>query len=384
MRLSFVTFVLVLFGVSAYADVGLYVSLGGGGEISRCVPAGTETLSLADVLGRAGLTYEASGAALLAVDGVSAGGGRAWYVSRLRGDDATEPSTSTGVTFESGDVALVQLAATPESRPPVNYAQVCEVKHRAAIFVVHSSGTMTSRCVTFPGGSTTAGRLLDLSGVPRQTFQFSFGRGFCAIDGEGCPATADDCFFCDAQGRYWGVYMRGVDGTPVASNFGADQTTVYPGDVVIFYYGEFGQSPPQLNLADACGDEVQLEANLHALDAWRCVVSAVARSPYALGDATAAGRLSIILPPGLELVPESDPAARETVDGRGLSALWIVGAVSPEAAAHYRMRVQMDGAPGLAYRDFGWRSGDGKLADLNHDGRVDKDDLLLLRQEWEP
>ncbi|MBE7557809.1 hypothetical protein HS125_02175 [bacterium] len=43
---------------------------------------------------------------------------------------------------------------------------VCDARSRAALVIVHSSGEIVRRCVTFPGLSTTAGRLLDLSGVP--------------------------------------------------------------------------------------------------------------------------------------------------------------------------------------------------------------------------
>ncbi|MBE7557808.1 hypothetical protein HS125_02170 [bacterium] len=56
----------------------------------------------------------------------------------------------------------------------------------------------------------------------------------------------------------------------------------------------------------------------------------------------------------------------------------------PEAGRVYHLRVQLETAASEEHVELGWRSAGGKLSDLNRDGRVDKDDLLILREEWAP
>ncbi len=367
-------------------SVGLVVEHGDGGMLSRCVPADSVPMGVFQLLDKAGIVYAATAgnSRLTRVDGESAAPGAGWYLSRGSAAGATLPQATQldEVAFTSGDVAYLQHAVVPRETIPASYPQACDVRSRAALVVVHSSGEIVRRCVTFPGLSTTAGALLDRSGVPAVIATFPFGRAICSIDGEGCPE--GDCFGCDAQGRYWGLFVRAADGTPVASNYGADQTTVLAGDVVVFYYAEFGKHPPSEAYATTCGHDAQLSANLHVLDAQSFAVVATADSPYALGDATQPARLRLVLPPGLTLLDSGDPASLDSTGRRDMAAAWVVAEASPEPGRVYRVRVQLETAGSEEHAQLGWRASGGRLSDLNHDGRVDKDDLLILRREWEP
>lgn len=381
-----VALVWFVLGGSAWPSVGLLIEHGDGAQLSRCVPAESTPMSLTRLLDVAGIVYAATAGndQLAVVDGEGGALGRLWYVSAKSPAGESLP-TATGLAsllFSAGDVAYLQYAETPRAPVPARHAELCHTRNRAALVIVHSSGETVERCVTFPGQSTTAGRLLDLSGIPTEIASFFFGRAICAINGEGCPT--DDCFGCDAQGRYWGLFLRGADGRGIASDYGSDQTTVLPGDVVVFYYAEFGKQPPMRSFAQVCAGDARLEANLHLLEGGTFAVVATAVSPYALGDSTAPARLRLILPEGLSLFSAGDGAAVESVGQREMSAVWVVGQASPEAGLAYRLRVQLESLSGEEHRILGWHAPRSKDADLNHDGRVDASDLLILRREWEP
>jgi hypothetical protein len=379
--------------VTSQGRIGVVVLHRDSSTTTRCVEHEGTPLSLTGTLTAAGIAYSATqnDNILLEVDGegydpsAQPGGSATWFVSVKNASGATTPTADNlaGMAFTDGDLVFLQFALTAQTDPPASFNQVCETLNRAAIIIRHSSGTEVLRCITFRGESISAWDVLISASVEVVYKQYSFGKAICAIDGEGFPS--DDCFG-DPLGRYWGLFMRGMGGTAISSMTGAEDTRVLPGDVAIFFYGTWDQTPPTKSFAQiSTPSDVQLHANLHALDDGRFIVTAMVKSPYTLGDATSPAQFRIILPPGLEVMPGGQGSVVQVIDANSAQATWTITQTAPAAGITHWLRVQASGFAGTAYKELGWRSSSSQEpADYNKDGRVNRYDALYLGNKWSP
>lgn len=115
-----------------------------------------------------------------------------------------------------------------------------------AVVVVGS----TPMCITF-NGTITGVEALSRAGVQVTTSGFGgLGSGVCAINGQGCPASA--CFDCDRP-NYWHYFRADSGGGYVASPVGASSTRVENGDVEAWVWGGAVGPPAPVSVADVCG-----------------------------------------------------------------------------------------------------------------------------------
>ena len=104
----------------------------------------------------------------------------------------------------------------------------------ADVVVDFGAGRVEVRRVTFVSPTISSLEALRLSGIDAGIADFDFGAAVCAIDKLGCAL--DNCF-CDPN-QYWGLF-RLQDGQWIASQVGAANSTVEPGDVDGWHWGPF-------------------------------------------------------------------------------------------------------------------------------------------------
>ena len=125
------------------------------------------------------------------------------------------------------------------SNGPMEAAQE-DINH-ADVLVDFGDGRIEVRRVTFVSPTISSLQALRLSGIAAGIADFDFGAAVCAIDAVGC--SLDNCF-CDPN-QYWGLF-RLHDGQWVASQVGAADSVVNPGDVDGWHWGPFESTPPAI------------------------------------------------------------------------------------------------------------------------------------------
>jgi prenyltransferase beta subunit len=130
----------------------------------------------------------------------------------------------------------VSLAGAPAPQDPI------DPSNHADVVVDFGDGHLTVRRITFISPTISSLEALQLSGLDTTVASFDFGAAICAVDGVGC--SADNCF-CDDT-RFWGLY-RWQDGAWVASQVGAGDAEVKPGDVDGWRWGDSSRTPPAVS-----------------------------------------------------------------------------------------------------------------------------------------
>ncbi len=126
----------------------------------------------------------------------------------------------------------VSLASGPAAQDPTT------TPNHADVVVDFGDGRLAVRRVTFISPTISSLEALRLSGIDTTIADFDFGAAICAIDGVGCGV--DNCF-CDDT-RFWGL-SRWQDGAFVASEVGAADSEVGPGDVDGWRWASAGTPP---------------------------------------------------------------------------------------------------------------------------------------------
>ncbi len=147
-----------------------------------------------------------------------------------------------------GLMVVLQGALTAVAAPPLTPAlsqgereRLQENTNYADVVVDFGDGRVEVRRVTFVSPTISSLEALRLSGIDAGIADFDFGAAVCAIDKLGC--SLDNCF-CDPN-QYWGLF-RLQGGQWVASQVGAADSTVKPGDVDGWYWGPFDATPSLL------------------------------------------------------------------------------------------------------------------------------------------
>ncbi len=135
------------------------------------------------------------------------------------------------VSFQFG---LASASAQQRTADPPNYADVV---------VDYGDGRLVVRRVSFVSPTISSLQALQLTGIDAAIADFDFGAAVCGIDRVGC--SVDDCF-CDAN-QFWGLFRwSDQDGQWIASQVGAGDSVVNPGDVDAWHWGPFESAPPVL------------------------------------------------------------------------------------------------------------------------------------------
>lgn len=131
-------------------------------------------------------------------------------------------------------VGLASASAQQRTAQPPNHADVA---------IDYGDGRLVVRRVTFVSPTISSLQALQLSGVDAAIADFDFGAAVCGIGRIGCAV--DNCF-CDAN-QFWGLYRwNPQDGQWIASQVGAGDSLVKPGDVDAWHWGPFESAPPAL------------------------------------------------------------------------------------------------------------------------------------------
>jgi prenyltransferase beta subunit len=131
-------------------------------------------------------------------------------------------------------VGLASASGQQRTAEPPNYADVV---------IDYGDGRLAVHRVTFVSPTISSLQALQLSGVDAAIADFDFGAAVCGIGQIGC--TVDNCF-CDAN-QFWGLFRwNPQDGQWIASQVGAAESLVNPGDVDAWHWGPFESTPPAL------------------------------------------------------------------------------------------------------------------------------------------
>ena len=112
----------------------------------------------------------------------------------------------------------------------------------ADVVVDFGDGRIEVRRVMFVSPTISSLEALQLSGIDAGIADFDFGAAICSIGKVGC--SLDNCF-CDPN-QYWGLF-RLQDGQWAASQVGAADSVVKPGDVDGWHWGPFESTPPAIS-----------------------------------------------------------------------------------------------------------------------------------------
>ncbi len=131
-------------------------------------------------------------------------------------------------------VGLASASVQQRATEPPNHADVV---------IDYGDGRLVVRRVTFVSPTITSLQALQLTGSDAAIADFDFGAAVCGIGRVGC--SVGDCF-CDAN-QFWGLLRRSPqDGQWTASQVGAADSVVNPGDVDAWHWGPFESAPPVL------------------------------------------------------------------------------------------------------------------------------------------
>jgi hypothetical protein len=122
-------------------------------------------------------------------------------------------------------------------------ARTAQPPNHADVVIDYGNGRLEVRRVTFVSPTISSLQALQLSGVDAAIASFDFGAAVCGIERVGCGL--DNCF-CDSN-QFWGLLRRNPsDGQWIASQVGASDSVVQPGDVDAWRWGAFETTPPVL------------------------------------------------------------------------------------------------------------------------------------------
>jgi prenyltransferase beta subunit len=122
-------------------------------------------------------------------------------------------------------------------------ARAAQPPNHADVVIDYGNGRLDVRRVTFVSPTISSLQALQLSGVDAAIASFDFGAAVCGIERVGCGL--DNCF-CDSN-QFWGLLRRSPsDGQWIASQVGASDSVVQPGDVDAWRWGAFETTPPVL------------------------------------------------------------------------------------------------------------------------------------------
>lgn len=139
-----------------------------------------------------------------------------------------------------GFLALASLLAAGAARQ----ADAGGAASRAVVIV-----GSTPVCITF-NGTINGVDALHRAGVQATTAGFGgLGSGVCAIEGQGCPASA--CFQC-ALPDYWHYFRANSGGAFSSSPVGASSTQVGDGDIEAWVWGSTVGPPAPVHVNDVC------------------------------------------------------------------------------------------------------------------------------------
>lgn len=222
--------------------------------ITRCVEFEEEFISAEELLKRSGfalVTEESTFGTLIDYlynDGMNDGSysedgkfwnfflhdGSDWIMAEVGISDATVANGSL-IGFGYGAWGEVVL-------PPKTFAEVCEIKSKAALVIDHNDGNRVVQVVEFFGETLTGMQLLRKSGLNLVTAEGSHGIEICAIDNEG--QSAED-FINNPQSVYWVLNLLDENDEWQASMTGTNSAIVHNNTVhgyKLGYWGE-GQNP---------------------------------------------------------------------------------------------------------------------------------------------
>lgn len=122
--------------------------------------------------------------------------------------------------------------------------RTAEPPNHADVVIDYGDGRLDVRRVTFVSPTISSLQALQLSGVDAGIAGFDFGAAVCGIGRVGCGL--DNCF-CDPN-QFWGLFRWSPSsGQWTASQVGASDSVVQPGDVDAWHWGPFETSPPALS-----------------------------------------------------------------------------------------------------------------------------------------
>lgn len=150
-------------------------------------------------------------------------------------------------------IVLAVLAALAALAAPVTAQQAAPTLSHAGLVVRHGDGSLTYAFVGFPEAEINGLALLERSGIDRLTVPFGgLGEGVCALEGEGCGASACRRTVCQTggDGPFWQYFRQAAPGDWRPLALGASAARVRDGDLDAWSWTGDDPGLPALTLAE--------------------------------------------------------------------------------------------------------------------------------------